>query len=60
MNNQYPATEWMVDGSLVYRLDQDGVNYEEINVSMTGGSHDRIKRYLMAKDLAEYLNGLEG
>jgi hypothetical protein len=50
--------EWLVDGSLVYRVDEEGRNCEEIYVSLVHGSRDYLWRYNTAKRLAVLLNEL--
>jgi hypothetical protein len=58
--NRYPATEWLVDGNLVYRLDQYDTNYDEIRVSMCNGTHGMLVGDTgprnRAIELAKYLN----
>src|SRR5437868_11507021 len=39
MTEEQKQADWLRDGSLVYRL-RDGVNCDEINVTMAGGSRE--------------------
>lgn len=44
------AKEWLIDGSLLYRL-ENGRNCDEINVTMIGGSRDDFLRHCAATKL---------
>jgi hypothetical protein len=37
-------TDWLIDGSLVYRLNEYEVNCDEINITMAGGSRQEAPR----------------
>lgn len=43
--------DWMVDGSLLYRLGDDGANCDEINVTMIHGSRGALEREAAAAGL---------
>lgn len=51
MNNK-----WLVDGSLVYRLNEKGYNVDQINVSQSDDSFQACERGFAAVKLAEILN----
>lgn len=42
---------WLIDGCLIYRLNDDGVNCDEINVTMVHGSYGALKREAFAASL---------
>jgi len=42
---------WLIDGSLLYRLNEYGSNCDEINVTQTNGSRDPMFREFAAKAL---------
>ncbi len=43
--------DWKIDGGLLYRLDENGVNYHEINVTLAHGSRFNDARFVMASEL---------
>lgn len=45
---------WLIDGSLLYRL-EDGINCDEINVTQAGGSRDLVIRGFTAKALLDLI-----
>lgn len=49
---------WMVDGSLIYRLNDKGVNCDEINVTMVNGSRANDARHDAAVELLTELTSI--
>jgi hypothetical protein len=52
--------KWAVDNGLLYRLDDNGVNYDEIKIAQTSGNyHNKKKKDTTAKMLACILNDID-
>jgi hypothetical protein len=52
------SNKWLAEGSLVYRLNEEGENCDEINISMYDDSRDAVGRGTAAKHLAVILNAI--
>ena len=53
-----PDGVWLRDGSLVYKL-KNGVNCDEINISMVNGSRNPEQRELQASIMQHMLNRID-
>jgi hypothetical protein len=50
---------WLIDGSLIYRLNAEGVNCDEINVTMVNGSRAKGACHDAAVELLTELRAIE-
>ena len=52
---------WLIDGSLIYKLDEQGINCDEINVTMANGSRsaeDRARKAVEVLDSIKFAESM--